>query len=285
MSLKRKLVGFVGIGVLGVAVWALATGQMKVTFPNSPIASSEGTQIIAAPDGAPGATAINTDDKTRIEGIVRDYLLANPEILRDMANSLQAQEQAAQKERAKAALVDLKPKIFSSEFQTVMGNPEGDVTLVEFFDYNCGFCRRSFPELERLIKEDPKLRVVLKELPILSDESIQASRVAIAVHRRAPEKYSAFHRALLTSDGQVNGEAALKVAEGMGLKAKELIEAANTPETEAYIREGRELAQALGINGTPSYVIGDSLLPGAVGYGPLKEAVDNVRKCGKAQCS
>jgi protein-disulfide isomerase len=281
MSVGSKILSLAVLGVIGAGAWAVATGQMVVTFPQVGQNLPETQSVIAAPEGAPSPAL----DRGAVETIVREYMLANPELLRDMAGALQAKEQAAQQERAKVAMVELKPKIFSSPLQMELGNPDGDVTLVEFFDYNCGFCRRALSDLNTLIERDPKLKVVLKEYPVLGEESVQAARVAIAVHRKAPEKYAEFHRTLLGSEGQANGEAALKVAESLGLNAQELVAEANTPETEAYIRESRDLGQALGINGTPSYVVGENMLPGAIGFDALKEAVDNVRSCGKATCS
>ncbi|WP_188409684.1 DsbA family protein [Agaricicola taiwanensis] len=284
------MVSLAAIAIVGVAAWAVATGQMEVTFPKaqqameSPQEPGQLSAVVAAPEGAPSPQPAPID-RTAVETIVREYMLANPELLRDMAGALQAKEQAAQQERAKVAMADLKPKIFSSPLQMELGNPEGDVTLVEFFDYNCGFCRQALSDLNTLIEQDPKLKVVLKEFPVLGEESVQAARVAIAVHRSAPEKYAEFHRALLGSEGQANGEAALKIAEGLGLNAQDLIADADSAETEAYIRESHQLAQALGISGTPSYIVGEDILPGAIGVKALKQAVDNVRSCGKATCS
>jgi protein-disulfide isomerase len=278
--------GFVGGGLAVAGAWAVASGRVELPDALARVLPQEVTRtaaeptVIEAPAGAPAA-----GDRAGVETIVREYLLANPELLRDMAGALQAKEQVAQREQMKGAFADLKPKIFSSPLQMTLGNPDGDVTLVEFFDYNCGFCRRALSDLNALIEADPKLKVVLKEFPVLGEESLQAARVAIAVHRKSPERYAEFHRMLLANDGQVNGEVALKAAEGMGLNAEALIADANSKETEAYIRESHELAQALGINGTPSYVVGEDMLPGAVGLNALKEAVENVRSCGKASCS
>ncbi len=281
MSIKSSILSIVVVGMAAAAGWAVATGHVVIPKFQSQLTS---TAVVEAPPGAP-LTPVDTSDRKTIETIVREYLINNPEILRDMAGALQAKDQAEQREKVKAVFGDLKPKIFSSPLQMVMGNPDGDVTLVEFFDYNCGFCRRALSDLNTLIEQDPKLKVVLKEYPVLSEESIQAARVAIAVHRRAPEKYAEFHRTLLSNEGQVNGEVALKAAEGLGLDAEALMADANTVETEAFIREAHELAQALGINGTPSYVVGEDVLAGAVGLPALKQAVENVRSCGKATCS
>jgi protein-disulfide isomerase len=286
LSAKNIATSLIG-GLLGGAIvitgaWALVAGPTDL--PAQAVRTGGEPTVIAAPEGAPAA-AVGATDREAIEKIVREYLLANPEILRDMAGALQAKEQVAQREQLKGAFAGLKPKIFSSPLQMTIGNPEGDVTLVEFFDYNCGYCKRALPDLDKLIKEDPKLKVVLKEFPVLGEESLQASRVAIAVYRKAPERYEEFHHKLLASEGTVNGETALKLAETYGLKADELIADANSKETEAFIRESHELAQALGINGTPSWVVGEDMLPGAIGADALKEAVENVRSCGKASCS
>lgn len=235
------------------------------------------------PGGAVAQTGRATD-RSSIETIVRDYLLENPEILREMADRLKLKDEAkAETERAEA-FKDSAGEIYDSEYQVVLGNPKGDVTVVEFFDYNCGYCKQALKDTDDLLKSDPKVKLVLKEFPVLSQDSVDAARVAIAVNNQAPGKYLEFHRQLLHADG-ASGERAVEIARDLGLDVERLSADLADPKIEATLVAVQKLAKQLGINGTPTYVVGDQVLPGAVGYDTIKEAVENVRKCGRAMCS
>ncbi len=166
----------------------------------------------------------------------------------------------------------------------VLGNPQGKVTLVEFFDYNCGYCKRALNDVSELLKNDPDLKIVLKEFPILSPGSVEAARVAIAVRMQNPAKYWDFHRALLGARGEANGAAALAAAQKVGLDIERIKKDMMSPEVAATLKESEQLGKALAIGGTPSYVLGDELIPGALPYDRLKLAIAQVRKCGKLDC-
>jgi protein-disulfide isomerase len=172
--------------------------------------------------------------------------------------------------------------LFDSKREVVLGNAKGDVTLVEFFDYNCTYCRRAHADMLTLIKQDPNLRVVLKEFPILGDGSVAAAQVAVAVLLTAPEKYAAFHDELITDRGQADGNKALAVAADIGLDPKALKALANSDEVKANITEANDLAQKLDVSGTPSYATKLKVVVGAVGLDELKAAVKAVRDCNKA---
>jgi len=216
---------------------------------------------------------------------VHAYLVKNPQVLQEMAELLQnRQEQAANAQRS-SVFEEHRKAIYDSPNQVVLGNPQGDVTLVEFFDYNCGYCRKAHSDIDTLLKTDPKLRVVLKEFPVLGPESVEAARVAVAVHSQAPDKYLAFHDALLSSSDTVDGKAALAEAQKLGLDMDKLSDALAQPSNSDPMKESHKLAQLLGIDGTPTFIIADTLVPGAVGLPALQKAIANARACGKAACS
>ncbi|MXN67077.1 thioredoxin domain-containing protein [Stappia sp. GBMRC 2046] len=233
----------------------------------------------------PGLAEVDEADRDAIRSIVREYLLENPEVVRDALIELERRDEAAQNAARREAVSSASEHLFNSTRQVELGNPQGDVTLVEFFDYNCGYCRRAMDDVLRLLDEDDNLRVVLKEFPVLGQGSVEAARVAVAVKENAPEKYLEFHKNLLGSRGQANQELALQVAEKIGLNRSD-IEATmgSSPEVRATIEEVYSLANRLGLTGTPSFVLGDEVVMGAVGYDTLKQKIAALRDCGSASC-
>lgn len=211
------------------------------------------------------------------EALVRDTLMSNPEIVRDAFIALQDREQAAQVEQQKQAIADAADEVFRLPADFVAGNPDGDVTVVEFFDYNCAYCRGALADMNSLIESDQQLRFVLKEFPILSPGSVGAAKISLAVLKQAPDKYLEFHRTLLSSRGQVDGERALQVATDLGLDADKLKADAALPEVDQMLSDAQKLAARLGINGTPGYVVGEEVIPGAIGFHGLAEKVAAVR--------
>ena len=235
---------------------------------------------IAAPVRAETTAA----EKQEIEQIVRDYLLAHPEVIEEAITLLrQKREQEALAAQSKA-IEEHSADIFDSVHQAVLGNPDGKITLVEFFDYNCGYCKRAVSDMNALLASNPDLRIVMKEFPILSEASVEAARVSIALKDIAPEKYLEFHQELFDRPGQANGAKALGIAAELGVDPKALGEAANSPAVTENLEEVQQLAELLGISGTPSYVIGTELVPGAAGYDALQEKVAAMRECGAATC-
>ncbi|GLK82639.1 outer membrane protein [Ancylobacter defluvii] len=234
--------------------------------------------------GAAPASALDDVQRKEFESVIRDYLLKNPEVIQEAIGELQKKQAVAADQQRKQAIAQLKPQIFDSPHGVVVGNPKGDVTLVEFFDYNCGYCKRSLPDLVQLIESDPKLKVVLKEFPVLGPGSVEAAQVAVGVKLVAPEKYLAFHKALLGGRGQANKARALEAAAEAGIDRAAVEKAMARPEVNAALQESMQIADALGIDGTPSYVAGDAVIIGAVGHDQLKGTIDSVRSCGKATC-
>jgi protein-disulfide isomerase len=252
-----------------------------------------GLGLVAALPAPPAALAqapaadtrlFSPEQKRAIEEIVKDYLIANPEVFLEVQQSLEAKMEQIQAERIKAAIAQNARDIYHSADAPVAGNPKGDITVVEFFDYNCGYCKRGFPELAKLIDKDPKVRVVLKELPILSKGSEEAARVALAA--RLQGKYWDVHRALLESKGQAHEAVALKIAEKLGLDMAKLKKDMDSPEIKAEIERVRELANKMGINGTPHFLVGDRGIAGAPEdlYEQLAKNVTELRQSGCAVC-
>jgi len=231
------------------------------------------------------ADEFSTSQRSEVEKIVREYLIAHPEIIQDAMNELEKRQTAADAEKHRAAVKQYSEALFSSPRQVVLGNPDGNVTFVEFFDYNCGYCKRAMDDMLTLLKDDPKLKIVLKEFPVLGPGSVEAAQVAVAVRMqdKSGKKYLEFHQKLLGGRGQADKARALAVAKDIGLDMSRLDKDLAGPEVKATLQESFKLAEALGLNGTPSYVIGEDVVVGAVGLGALKEKVNNSR-CGKPSC-
>lgn len=235
---------------------------------------------------APVAAAEFSDaQKGAIESIIHDYLLKNPEVLREAFGELEQRQARAETEARTKALSENSTLLTQSTHQVVVGNPDGKITLVEFFDYNCGYCKQALPDLQRLMKEQPDLRVVLKDFPVLGPGSVEAAQVAIALRNQVKgDKYWAFHLKLLGTRGQVAKAAALAAAKEAGADMDRLTKDIAGAEVTASLQEVAKLADSLNLTGTPTYIVGDEVVVGAVGYAQLKGRLDNMRKCGKASC-
>jgi protein-disulfide isomerase len=223
--------------------------------------------------------------KNEIETIIRDYIVSHPEVLQEAIAELDKRQAAADTEKAKAAIASNAETLFNSSRQVVLGNPKGDVTMVEFFDYNCGFCKRALPDMVELLKDDAKLKIVLKEFPVLGPGSVEAAKVAVAVRMqdKAGKKYLDFHQKLLGGRGQADKARALAVAKEVGMDMARIDKDLASDEVKVSIEESLKLAETLGLNGTPSYIIGSDVVIGAVGLDALRSKVSFAR-CGKATC-
>lgn len=218
-------------------------------------------------------------DRSQVEKIVREYILQNPEIIGEALVELENRSRRAQEEARAETIRSDQDALLRSDADLVLGNPDGDVTLVEFFDFNCGYCKRAFPDVQALLAEDAQLRVVLKDFPILGPGSVEAAKVALAVKRLGDDaSASDFHARLMSMQGQANGARALALVEEIGLDRTRVETEMQSPEIEAVISSNLELAQRLGLTGTPSFVIGDRIVVGAIGKEPLAEAVRSVRE-------
>ena len=238
----------------------------------------------AAPQIA-SAQSFSDGQRGEIETIVRNYLIAHPEVLEEAMTELNKRQAAAEAEKHEASVAQNANAIFNSPRGVVLGNKDGDVTFVEFFDYNCGYCKRAMADMLDLLKSDPKLKVVLKEFPVLSQGSVEAAQVAVAVRMQDPsgKKYLDFHQKLLGGRGPADKARAIAAAKDAGLDIGRIEKDLASPEVRATIEENFKLAEAMGMNGTPSYVIGKQVVIGAVGLEGLKEKI-GVARCGKATC-
>jgi len=235
--------------------------------------------------GAGPALAFDASEKEEIGKIVREYLVKNPEVLYEAQQEWNRRQQAKLAEQRADVLKTYVAKLDEKKLHAVLGNPKGDVTLVEFFDYNCGFCRRAIKDIDALVDKDPNLRVVVMELPVIREESVGAAQVSIALNRIAPEKFRAFHDKMLGGQSLATKDRALAVAAEVGVERKALETAMNAPEVEATLLESKEFADNLGVEATPTYVIGEAVVPNTRDIrDDLAGRIAALRKCGKAMC-
>ena len=240
--------------------------------------------VVLASLAAP-AVAFDAKEKEEIGKIVREYLLQNPDVLYEAQKEWNRRQEAKLAEQRSVALKDYVAKIDKSKLHASLGNPKGDVTLVEFFDYNCGFCRRAIKDIDALVQADPNLRVVLLELPVIREESIGAAQVSLAVNRVAPAKFKAFHDGLLGGQALATKSKAMSVATGLGIDRAAIEAEMGKPQIRDALLESKQLADDLGVEATPTYVIGDAVVPNTSNaVDDLTGRVAALRKCGKSVC-
>jgi protein-disulfide isomerase len=260
--------------------------MLTMTLNVRPIAAALALAL-ALPVAAFAQTpSFTPDQRKEIGTIVREYLMSNPEVLKEVIAEMEKREALADAEKHRKAVADNAAMIYSSPRQITLGNPQGDVTVVEFFDYNCGYCKKAMADMMDLMKGDPKIKFVLKEFPVLGEGSTQAAQVAAAVRmqdKTGGKKYLDFHLKLLGGRGAADKARALAVAKEVGMDIKQLEKDMAGEEVKAQLAESFKLAEALGLNGTPSYIVGPDVVIGAVGLDALRAKV-NTARCGKAVC-
>jgi protein-disulfide isomerase len=235
--------------------------------------------------GLARADEFSPPQKDEIGAIVKDYLVHHPEALREALDALDKHEKQMEAEAREQIVADQSGVLFASSHQAIVGNPKGGATLVEFFDYNCHYCKGALPDIARLMQNDPNLKVVLKDFPVLGPGSVEAAQVASAVRNQLTgDKFWQFHQKLLSMRGPVGKAEALAVAKDLGVDLDRLNKDMSNPDIRAGIEETLHTADALQINGTPSFVVGQEVVVGAVGYDQLKDKIDSVHKCGRAVC-
>jgi protein-disulfide isomerase len=232
---------------------------------------------------APPAIAEGTN-RAEVEKIIKDYLLANPEILVEVQEALTAKREKEDKVARNKTISESGAAIFEASADAIIGNPKGDVTVVEFYDYNCGYCKRALSDMDAMVKADPNLKFVLKEYPILGEDSLKAHVVAQSFRMLMPDKYADFHRQLLGSEARADEARAIEVALSLGADEAALRKGMAAPEVTALFDANHQLATKLNITGTPSYVIKDDVVFGAMGADVLSRKVANVRKCQSTVC-
>lgn len=210
-------------------------------------------------------------DPATLDQAIEQYIRTHPEVIEQSLQALEAKREAEEKARQKAALATKQNELLNDPSSPISGNPNGEITLVEFYDYRCGFCKRAAGAVTELQKEDPRVRVVYKDFPILGEASELAAKAALA--SKAQGKHQAFHEALLASKSDMTKESILAIAGEVGLDAKRLEADMANPEWQTVIDRNRALAKDLGISGTPGFIVGTELVPGALDVNGLKELV------------
>jgi len=230
---------------------------------------------LAAMVTAPAIAQTATTDKDAVEKIVRDYILKNPEIIAEAMQRLQQKKKMAEAAADIQLLAANRAELIDDQTSPVGGNVKGDVTVVEFFDYRCGVCKRIHPIVNQLVKSDPNIRRVYKEWPILGPNSVLAARAAIASRKQG--KYLSFHKVMMEANSSFGESAIMAMAESVGIDTAKLRQDMRSAETNAVIRKNYALAEKLKLNGTPSYVIGDTLLRGGRDLESLRAIVAEAR--------
>jgi protein-disulfide isomerase len=282
------------VALAGILAGALGFSVLHQNAPRTDTAAVRSIveDILADPDTKLASMAPTNQAPQAVAGLdpkvlnpmIESYLMSDPTILQRLSGALDSKMQVAAREKSTQVIATMKEAIFNDPNQVVLGNPNGDVTLVELFDYNCGYCRSALPDMASLLADDPNLRVVLKEFPILSNESIDAARVAILVNESDADYWS-FHEALFTSRGQVDKKTALAAAADLGLSPVNLELKMEEPQVSKAIQTSYDIAKALNITGTPTYIIGNEVIPGAIGLDELKGRIANMRACGETECA
>jgi len=230
---------------------------------------------------APAAQAqedqpLNPKQQEAVKKLVHDYIMENPSIIAEAIEALREKEQLAAENDAKKAITDRSRDIFDNPASPVLGNAKGDVTIVEFFDYRCPYCKAMADSIFDTVKTDGKVKLVMKDLPVLGPDSVLAARAALAA--RNQKKYEELHKALMHVKGPLNEQVILKTAAEAGLNAEKLKKDMDDPQIDKAIDDNLQLAHALGVNGTPAFIVGDQLIPGAMPPAALKQLIDQARK-------
>ena len=231
---------------------------------------------IAGTRPAAAVDALTPQQKSAVDQAIHDYIESHPEVVLDALRAAQKKLDAEALEEARRVIIEKHDELFADPDDLVQGDPKGDATIVEFFDYRCPYCKEVEPSLEALVKQDPKLRIVYKEFPILGEPSVFATHVALASRRHG--KYPEFHRAMMAAKGEIDDDKVMKIAASVGLDPAVIKAELASPEIERIIRANYALGDLLGLQGTPGIVIGDALIPGAVDIDTLRESVAAARK-------
>ena len=234
--------------------------------------------LLALTPAALADGSFNDAQKKEIGEIVRQYLMDNPEVLLDVSKALEAKQQEQESAQRSEVLKSSADQIFRAPADYVAGNPKGDVTIVEFFDYNCGWCKKGFPEMVTLLEKDKNLRFVLKEFPIFGGDSDYAAMAAIAAKKQ--NKYWELHAALFQHEGKVTKEAVDEIAAKLGIDVAKLKEDMKDPAVTKELADNHALATALNISGTPAFVIDDKVSPGYLPADGLAQIIEQVRSGG-----
>ena len=230
---------------------------------------------LAAPRPAT-ASDFTPDQKKQIDAIIQDYLENHPDMLLKAIEKADEKLKSDAKDRSAKALADHRQQVFDDPASPTAGNPNGNVTLVEFFDYRCPYCKQVQPSLEKLLGADHQLRFVYKEFPVLGPDSEIAAHVALAARKQG--KYDAFHRAMMAATGHIDEDVIYKVAASVGLDLDRLKQDVKAPDIDKQINDNIELGQTLDVDGTPAFIVGNTIVPGAVSLSDLQQLIASARK-------
>ena len=233
-----------------------------------------GAALASLFNGKGSAVAGGGDMKVAVQQVLEQ----NPQMIVDAFQIGRSAQQQQETAKARENVAANREKLEKNEKSPFVGNAKGDVVVVEFFDYNCGYCKRVIGDVTKLVDEDKNIKFVFKDLPILGPGSEIAARAAVAAHFIAPDKYFAFHRELLESQGQKTEETVLDMAKNVGLNPNKIKEEMKSARVSELLQSNQELARSIGINGTPAFIIGGALNPGAMGLNDMKAAIANARK-------
>ena len=216
--------------------------------------------------------------KGEVEKIVKDYILKNPGIILDAIRTLQQREQTAKRRGGDGTIAASKLRLEKDPTSPVGGNPNGDVTIVEFFDYRCHFCKRVFPSIQKLLKQDKNIRYVFKEFPILTPDSVIAARAALVAWKYEKDKYMSFHTGLMETHGSLSEKRIMRIAEKTGLDVARIKGEMNSDEISGILQRNMDLARSVGVRGTPGFIIAGQLIPGAIDLKTIKKLIADARR-------
>lgn len=253
--------------------------MMRIVGPAAAMARTTltATFVTVALAIAPAAAAddLTPEERAQFEALIHDYIMANPEVIVDAVKALREREQQAAREQAQQNLVALRDQLVDDPYTPIAGNPDGKVTIVEFFDYRCGYCKSSLAVVRQMLQEDPEIRIAFKEFPILSPQSRLAARAALASKNQG--KYFEYHNALMTARGKLERDQIMEIAAEVGLDVDQLAADMKDPRVQAELDANAELAKQLNITGTPTFIVGDQLYPGALSIEALRTLVQDER--------
>jgi protein-disulfide isomerase len=230
--------------------------------------------LLAAPASADDA--LPPTQKSAVDQAIHDYLLSHPDVLLEALKLAQQKGDEQAMEQSRRMIVTKHHDLFDDPDDLVEGNPKGDATLIEFFDYRCPYCKQVEPTLDALLHEDGKLRIIYKEFPVLGEASTFATRVALASRQQG--KYAAFHHAMMAAKGDITDDIVLKVAASVGLDIGQIKADMSAAGIDRIIHANYDLAEALNIQGTPGFIVGDTMIPGAVDIDTLRQDIAAARK-------
>ncbi len=248
------------------------------TFAAAFLASALALTAVPAPAAAQENMTLSPKQVEAVKKVVRDYLMEHPEVLGEALEALREKMRAQAESDALKMVEARKDDIFSNPDDPVGGNLKGDIVVVEFFDYNCGFCKQTFDPVWEAVKADGKVKVVMKELPILGPDSVVASRVALVAKAQSQAKYDEVHRAFMKFRGRLDEKAIFRLAGEAGMNVEQLKKDMASPDIDRQLKKASELARSLEIGATPTFIVGDRILSSALDQPTLKQLIDNARK-------